>query len=94
MLHPDASKRVTVAQIRRHCWCATPIQALTRQLRQGAEHSILVSDNAEDDMYMAVALKVCSCGQLVLCCHHGVWLDRSGGVGVCECVHGDWLCRL
>ena len=61
MLHPDATKRVTVAQIRRHCWCATPVQALTRQLKHAADHSLLVSDCAEDDLFMAVVVK---CGEL------------------------------
>lgn len=58
MLHPDATKRATLSQVRRHAWCAAPVAAMTRQLRIPQEHSVRISEPPEADVFEVTLIKM------------------------------------
>lgn len=50
MLCPDVSKRIGLAQVRRHAWTAAAASVAVRNVRTPAHHSFMISEDPADDL--------------------------------------------
>ncbi len=68
MLHPDPLQRATIAQVRKHAFCAGSAPPVFRAISsEMLDKALLTSEDPREDLYEAALKKVRNC--LCDCCY-------------------------